>query len=244
MKRINIALLSGALLALPSACAQPAQQRPQPTPASTQNAAPRNPDLVKFDLNFPGGTPRQLVEAIEKTSGRTLNAIVPDELASLHLPELKMKAVTVHELFQALHEASVKTVPHLYIDGRLEYENFEYGFKTAEPPVAISDNSIWYFYSQKPLVLQYPKTCRFYQLTPYLETCKVEDITTAIQTGWKMLGETNQPTISFHKDTKLLIAVGEEAKLRLIDSVLSQLSMGKPAAQRESTAAKSTTAKQ
>src|SRR2546427_6833205 len=140
MKRINIALnfalLSGALLALPSACGQPAQQRPQTAPASTENAAPRNPDLIKFDLNFPGGTPRQLVEAIEKTSGRTLNAIVPDELASLRLPELKMKAVTVHELFQALHEASVKTVPHLYPGGQVEYNKFEYGFKTLEPPNA------------------------------------------------------------------------------------------------------------
>jgi len=236
MKRINIALLSGALLAIPSARGQPAQQRPQPPPASAQNAVPRNPDLVKFDLDFPGGTPRKLVEAIEKGSGKTLNAIVPDEFANLQLPSFKMKAVTVQELFQALHDASVKTVPHLYIDGRLEYENFEYGFKTSEPPVAISDNSIWYFYSQNPLV-QYPKTCRFYQLDPYLDRFKVEDITTAIQTGWKMLDETNPPSISFHKDTKLLIAVGEQSKLRLIDSVLQQL-QGKPQPQRESTGAK------
>ena len=83
-----------------------------------------------------------------------------------------------------------------------------------------------------------PKVCRFYQLTPYLETYKVEDITTAIQTGWKMLGETNPPTISFHKDTKLLIAVGEPSKLQLIDSVLQQLAQGKPQPQRESTGAK------
>ena len=228
MKRINIALLSGALLALPSACGQPAQQRPQPAPASTQNAAPRTQDLGKFDLDFRGGTPRQLVEAIEKTSRRTLNAIVPDEFASLQLPELKMKAVTVHQLFEALHEASVKTVPHVYPGGQVEYDKFEYGFKTLEPPNAISDYSIWYFYCLKPLVLENPKTCRFYQLTPYLETYKVEDITTAIQTGWKMLGETNPPAISFHKDTKLLIAVGEESKLQLIEIVLQQLAEGKP----------------
>src|SRR5437667_1623721 len=149
-----------------------------------------------------------------------------------------MKTVTVHELFQALHEASVKTVPHLHIDGRLEFDNFEYGFKTLEPVSAISDNSIWYFYSQKPLVLEYPKTCRFYQLASYLETYKVEDITTAIQTGWKMLGETNSPTISFHKDTKLLIAVGEQSKLQLIDSVLQQLAQGKPQSQRGATGEK------
>jgi len=48
----------------------------------------------------------------------------------------------------------------------------------------------------------------------------VDDITTAIETGWKMLGETSPPTISFHKDTKLLIAVGEPSKLETIDAVL------------------------
>jgi hypothetical protein len=60
---------------------------------------------------------------------------------------------------------------------------------------------------------------------PYLgpSSYTVEDITTAIQTGWKMLGETNMPNVSFHKDTKLLIAFGEEEKLKLIDDVLSQL---------------------
>ena len=51
----------------------------------------------------------------------------------------------------------------------------------------------------------------------------VDDITTAIQTGWKMLGEENPPKISFHKDTKLLIAVGEPDKLEIIDAVLNSL---------------------
>jgi hypothetical protein len=74
MKRINMALLSGALPALPSACGQQAQQQSELALASPQNAAPRNPDLVKFDLKFSGGTPRKLVESVEKASGKTLNA--------------------------------------------------------------------------------------------------------------------------------------------------------------------------
>ena len=51
----------------------------------------------------------------------------------------------------------------------------------------------------------------------------MDDITTAIQTGWKMLGDKDTPTISFHKDTKLLIAVGEPGKLETIDAVLRAL---------------------
>jgi len=42
-----------------------------------------------------------------------------------------------------------------------------------------------------------------------------------------MLGETERPEIKFHKDTKLLIAVGEPSKLSLIESVLAQLNQGK-----------------
>ena len=76
-----------------------------------------------------------------------------------------------------------------------------------------------------PEVQHDPTICRFYQLAPYLEAgYKVEDITTTIKTGWKMLGVTNPPQISYHKDTKVLIAVGEADKLKTIDDALKQLS--------------------
>jgi len=52
---------------------------------------------------------------------------------------------------------------------------------------------------------------------------KVEDITTAIETGWKMQGATPTPKLSFHKDTKLLIGVGEPGQLQMVDEVLRQL---------------------
>src|SRR5687767_2269287 len=58
--------------------------------------------LTKFDLDFPAGTPGQLVKAIEKSAGRPLNAIVPAELANVQLPALKMKNVNVAQLFEAL----------------------------------------------------------------------------------------------------------------------------------------------
>jgi hypothetical protein len=65
--------------------------------------------------------------------------------------------------------------------------------------------------------------CRFYSLAPYLDDLKVEDITTAIETGWKMLGETSTPDLKFHKDTQLLIAVGPVDKLMLIEDMLERL---------------------
>ena len=43
---------------------------------------------------------------------------------------------------------------------------------------------------------------------PTLEAFTIEDVTTAIETTWKMLGTDPLPKMSFHKETKLLIVVG------------------------------------
>ena len=229
MKKIIVLLIGGALLSSVLAFGQPGRLPPGPfavNPAPDQN-------LVRFDLDFPGGTPRQLVEAIEKGSGRPLNAIISDEYADFRLPPLKMRSVTAPELFEALRASSFKieTFASGYARGpgsgltpQFSPSQSQYGFKTIGQP---KDDAVWFFYAEKPWLRPEAKTCRFWQLAPYLETYKVDDITTAIQTGWKMLGETTPPTISFHKDTKLLIAVGDEGKLQLIDSVLEQLAKGK-----------------
>ena len=42
-----------------------------------------------------------------------------------------------------------------------------------------------------------------------------------------MMGITNPPTLNYHQNTKILIAVGEEAQVNMIDEVLIQLSVKK-----------------
>jgi hypothetical protein len=195
--------------------------------------------LPKFDLDFPGGTPGQLVAAIEKASGKPLNAIIPSEFREMELPALKMKAVTVPQLFQALQMASARqeamiTGTRMEAGGsrvnNITFQNTSYGFRA--PVTGESENPVWYFFvsrpSDLPLIEPPAKVCRFYQLAPYLEKYSIDDITTAIQTGWKMLGDA-APTMNFHKDTSLLIAVGEPEKLKLIDSALAELSGPKKA---------------
>ena len=209
------------------------------------DSQPAATNLTRFDLDFPGGSPEQLVRAIEKASGRPLNAILPKGAEEVELPPLRMKSVTTPMLFEALQAASERTEyyrPAVFVrDLRsfaggqvVKYEQYSvsYGFTTQSTP---TDDSVWYFFYRRPppFAEGSQRTYRFYQLAPYLETCKVEDITTAIQTGYKMLGEKSPPTISFHKDTKLLIAVGDADKLQLIDDVLKQLS-GSPKSGKES----------
>jgi hypothetical protein len=191
--------------------------------------------LTKFNIDFPGGTPRELVAAIQKATKRPLNAIIPDEFADTKLPPLKMNGVNVNELFHALELASSKTEAYATstIPGG-SFRNYQervtgYGFRTDG---TLSDDSIWYFRVNKvPSAPDAPpnKVSRFYSLAPYLERgLKIDDITTAVQTAWKMLGETSPPTISFHKDTKLLIAVGAPEKLQVIDQALAALKPDAP----------------
>lgn len=183
---------------------------------------------TKFDLDFPGGTPKDLVKAVEKASSKPLNTVIPDECANLRIPAFSVKNVTVAQVFEALLLASQKTdhyMEHL-LDGNISHTSHTstYGFRTDGP---LNENSIWYFYWDKEPPAEQPiphSVCKFYQLGPFLKAgYKVEDITTAIETGWKMLGKTNVPEISFHKDTKILIAVGEADDVELIGDVLAQL---------------------
>ncbi|HET7624538.1 MAG TPA: hypothetical protein VFM25_04675 [Verrucomicrobiae bacterium] len=161
-----------------------------------------------------------------------MNAIIPTDAANLKLPPLFVKNVTAPELFIALEAASRKTEDYM-----TSYFQTAYGFKTENRP---DENSIWYFFVQKPPTPPKPaKMCRFYELAPYLDAgYKVDDITTAVETAWKMLGETNTPNISYHKDTRLLIAVGEEGQLNLIQEALGHLAIPKDKPANESNAEK------
>ena len=212
-------------------------------PASEQN-------LTKFDLDFPGGTPKDLLAAIQEAMRRPLNAIVPDEFTAERLPGLKMKNVNVPQLFEALGLASHKTelAPNAFrgpspFPGGFgnQVVSTTYGFRTQGPP---TDDSIWYFYVERPVLSPPPppqKICRFYSLAPYVDRgATVDDITTAIETGWQMLGDSSPAAIRFHKDTKLLIAVGEPSKLEIIDAVLKAMDVTKtkPAASAPASATK------
>ena len=214
MKKLSYLILGLTLLTGARAFAQ------QPDKPETPAAAPAR-RLTKFDLDFSGGTPRELAVAIQKAMGRPLNVVVPVEYAAVKLPPLKMNGVDVAQLFRALQEAGqvVRTVPS---GNSWQQIQSNVGFRTADGPPNQSDDTIWYFYVTGQAGL--PKVSRFYLLTPYLEAgLTVDDITTAIQTGWKMRGDATPPTLNFHKETKLLIAVGDYGGLDTIDAVLKAL---------------------
>lgn len=185
----------------------------------------------RFNIDFPGGTPQQFVTAVEKASGKQLNVFIDNEHKDFQMPPLKMRNVAVSQLFQGLLRISRKTENRIagYEQGRPRYAtyNTSYGFMSSDNKP--TENSIWYFHREAPVDIppyEDPKPkpgVRFWNLGHFLDTFKVEDITTAVETGWKMQGTTPTPKLSFHKDTKLLIAVGYHDELEMVDQVLRQL---------------------
>ena len=202
---------------------------------SAQIPQQRAPELTRFSLDFPGGTPKALVAAIQQAMGKPLNAIIPDDYADTKIPALKMTNVNAQQLFSALEQASRKTQAYQAggLPGQLAIQQMATGYGFQQGPGALTDDTIWCFYATKPPTTPIGtgdiKIVRFYSLSPYLRATSgdrrltVDDITTAIETGWKMVGETSPPKISFHKDTNLLIAVGEPNKLETIDAALKAL---------------------
>jgi hypothetical protein len=238
MKPTPLPLLIALLLAIaPIGSAQESRPAPPRVFVGGGGAIEHQSQLTVFDLDFKGGTPKELVAAISQAMGRSLNAIVPDDVSGTTIPALNLTGVTVNQVFDALQIASVRKV---VFQGRAFGRNADgpvqgqatFGFRNVGPG---SDNTIWCFYVEDPsigapvLAAVPAPQCAIYQLGSYLERYKIEDITTAVETAWKMMDVKKIPEMKFHKDTQLLIAVGAPEQLSMISSVLSALDRGTPA---------------
>ncbi len=187
---------------------------------------------ARFDLDFLGGNARDLVAEIEAAMEREINVIVPTELESVPIPAFRVSKVTLSQVFKALEGAS-----GLVPDPNSRQSNFQnrivdsrvprLGFRSTDE-VPAEDSIYYFYYNGEPLIEQGQESveCRFYSLGEFLDPLTVEDITTAIQTGWEMLGVAKSPKVSFHAETQLLIAVGHSDHLMLIDQVLQKLANG------------------
>lgn len=193
--------------------------------------------VTRFDLDFPGGTPAELVEAISEAMGKRVNVIIPERDADVRIMPIRVEQVNTLELFSAIAMASEHEIAYVSSRGggiptTTEWRKGGVRFQSATPG-SLTDETVWSFASIGPSPEELAKLntgerkqiCRYFQLEPYLRNHTIEDITTAIQTGWKMLGVDPMPQLSFHEETKLLIVVGDPVNVEQIPAVLSQLSM-------------------
>jgi hypothetical protein len=162
-----------------------------------------------FNLSFPGGTPKEFVEAVNLAAAksirepRPINLLVPRDLTDVKVPPMELRAVTTATLFQSLTLLS-RSGP----DG-LEWRS--------------SSENVWVL-GRRP---DDRKTQAFY-VGNLLQKFKIEDITTAVEATWK-LGTRNPeaaPELKYHKDTQLLIARAYQSQLTTMSEVISQLRLG------------------
>jgi hypothetical protein len=201
------------------------------------------PDEKPFTLNFKGGPVEEFVKAVETASGEPFNVIIPNSAQDLVIPPVRVREVTLSPLLGALSASSREQKPVIVNQssqgGRspgmlgsssIQYQNTGFAFS---PTPGSGGSGVWQLTVEKvqqlpelPASLAPRPIAHFYQLKPHLEAgLKIEDITTVAETAWKMmkLDAKDIPNMKVHEETGLLIAVGTESALSVIDSVLKEL---------------------
>jgi hypothetical protein len=197
-----------------------------------EHPAPPGPSLTRIDLDFKGGPPAALIEAISKALGNQVNVIVDEADSQVRLPPIRVRSATINDVFSALATATLREIP--LPTGRDSYQmhRVQSQFKPTDSGSGITDDTVWSFVSNEPETQQAllksekvsKSALRHFQLGSYLsDKLTVEDITTTIRTGWEMLGIREQPVLKFHKETGILIAAGDAELLEQIPMVLQQL---------------------
>jgi hypothetical protein len=207
------------------------------TEADVEAAWHRRVPEIDLGDNFP------LPEVVKNALSRhfpEVNFIVPESARDESVPRLALRNVTLAETLKAMELAS---------DGRIR------GGAPAEPqgvdaaglPIRVAggvpQGNIVTF-SVGPVLVphaarQNPAVCRVFSLAPYLADRSEKDGQLAIKqlydafhVAWSMLAkydrDVHEPSLTIHEGTKLLIAVGHEKELAVIDSVIRQLQGSAP----------------
>jgi hypothetical protein len=154
-----------------------------------------------FDLAFPGGPPAKLVEALEKASGQKLNALLPPNLSTSAIPRMELRSVNVTTVFNSLNQV-------LVLDENLRWF-----------PV----DNVWILQSGTDR-----RNSQVFYVGHLLSKFKIDDITTAIQTTWKLAGKESKTELKYHQDTQLLIALANKPQLETVTEVLRELQRAFP----------------
>jgi hypothetical protein len=184
---------------------------------------PNPPSGPRFDIDFPGGGAADLIKAIENESKTRPNVMIHPECASYEIPPFRLREVTASQIFNTLNSLAEpdyssgvwRQVPmqdgEVWTLTKFNAKTSNSGMMGGIPP-----------YGQ-PTAPPVPRSCKIFNLTPYLEAFTVEDITTAVQGAWDLLQGQGNPSIKYHKDTRLLIVVGATPEINVVADVLQQL---------------------
>jgi hypothetical protein len=205
LKKVSIVTALSVFCLVATLQAQTAPGKVEKAIASMTNLT----EMPTFDIEFPGGTPEELILQIAKVSGTRPNVIIPGDIGDTQIPRFKLQNVNIRQVFEALNmvtdEKGLK-----YLHWMNEGSNFL--------------NPVWVLSK-----LTHPRpaaeTCQVTFIGNLLESFQLDDINAAIRTAWEMIGKTTTASLKFHKETKLLIAKGNDQELNLVQEVLKSLQL-------------------
>jgi hypothetical protein len=162
----------------------------------TPAARPEASASATFNLKFPGGTIKSLLDLIERQSGQKPNVVCATDVADTPLPALDLRSVRTESVLEVLR---------VVVGDR-------------EPLVCSRMGNI-YALERRSI----PTANRVYYVGNLLKKFKVQDITTAIQTAWEMGGSAVKPQLKYHEETQLLIVLADGQQQATIKNVLEEL---------------------
>ena len=196
-------LLATALLILPTAAmaADAASPVPveHPAPPQTQTAPGNEPS---FDLDFPGGSVTELLQAIEKASGHMPNVLLGNGADRVRIPPVWLRRITAAQLFASLQQA-------------------RYGVWT---PISNSSTATWALTNENE-PYRPTQMVHAFNIQPLLENRDIKDIVAAVQVTLEMKKEDEgvAAQLKYHKETQLLIVSGTASQISVVEQVLHEL---------------------
>ncbi len=195
-------------------------------PAPGAGEAPGAAGTMIGEVRFSGGSARDLADLLARTVEPPPNILISPGMSDTAFPPFELHNVTTADLFQALNSLADNNGAKWQLSGSNEpIWVLNPPAPTAQPmpspyyPVPVVDPL-----TGLPVRNNGPaRTCQIFPIQRFLTEYKVEDITTSIQTAWEMTGEEKPADLKYHKDTKLLIAVGSAQQLGIISQVLKSL---------------------
>ena len=164
---------------------------------SSQQARPQN-----FDINFPGGELKTLVEAIKtQNKGVIPNIMMNERAGETELPPFYLVNARLMELMNALSIMNRGL--------RVEHISDTVFAVSAGDPTAASSVAI---YDIRHLLD--PNNPQHF---------KMDDIATAIRTSWDMISFSTEPDMKVHQETNLLIIRGDKEEQFIAETVIEQL---------------------
>lgn len=184
----------------------------------------------------------QIQTEYQKTSGKHMNVMIPEnlrEVAATNRIDVELKQITVPEVLDLLGMASrrqYRTESYRNSSGQMVGAG-SYGTSYSFKRVSSNEGTLTFLFvgeypplpiatAEKTVIPEEstpPRMVHFFSLEPFLDRFTVEDIITAVKTGWDLDGKKDRPTLKYHDETKLLVASGDSGQVEMIQLVLSNL---------------------